>query len=133
MEFKPECVICLQNEETMQHLFFDCNHHTQSPICRRAEIWDSEITWATGLCRGKSFRSLLLKLALAAGVYHIWILRNSRVFGGSLGSSSAILSCSDENIRLRVCTLLQLPNSIENQRLCSQWNISNRVLGSAIS
>lgn len=98
MEFEPECVICLQNEETMQHantcsLIAIIAHRVQ--ILRRAEIWDSEITWATGLCRGKSFRSLLLKLALAAGVYHIWILRNSRVFGGSPGSSGAILSCSD--------------------------------------
>lgn len=59
-------------------------------------------TWATGFCRCKSVRSLLLKLALAAGVYHTWILRNSRVFGGRPGSSTAILSCSDENIRLRV-------------------------------
>ncbi|KAH7862820.1 hypothetical protein Vadar_009991 [Vaccinium darrowii] len=90
--------------------------------------WDSEITRAILLCRGKNLRSLLYKLALAAGVYHFWLERNSRVFGGRHKSSEAVLSNIEENIRLRVCTWKQFPDSVENQRLCSQWNSSTRVL-----
>lgn len=79
-----------------------------------------ELNWVIRFCRGKGFRTLLFKLVLAAGVYHIWMERNSRVFGGRPRSSDDVFSGINDNIRLRVCIWKLFPNSLENQRLCSQ-------------
>lgn len=99
MEVDPGSVLCSHNAESIQHSFFDCSFSRSiwEPILRkfqiqrRADVWDLELNGACGLCRSKSFRSLLFKLALAAGVYYIRMDCNSRVFRGRLTNSCAVL------------------------------------------
>ncbi|XP_058217275.1 uncharacterized protein LOC131328341 [Rhododendron vialii] len=131
------CVLCSQRDETLQHLFFACSYFRsiwmvilqRFLVQRDPEEWDSELRWAIDHCRGKSFRSFLLKLVLAAGVYYIWLERNSRVFGGNHRGVAQVLASIEDNVRLLVCTREHFPNSLENERLCCSWNISSRVLG----
>ncbi|KAI8534899.1 hypothetical protein RHMOL_Rhmol10G0132500 [Rhododendron molle] len=55
--------------------------------------------------------------------------RNSRVFAGRSRRADAVLASIEDNVELRVCTWEHFPHSLENRRLCSLWNISNKVLG----
>lgn len=140
MGIDPGCVLYSQSDEKLQHLFFACSYSCslwqvilqRFQIQRSPAVWDSEIQWAIDHCTGKSFSSFLSKLFLAAGVSHIWLERNSRVFGGRSRGATAVLASIEDNVRLRVSTWEYFPNSLENQRLCSLWNISLRVLGNSI-
>ncbi|KAI8536546.1 hypothetical protein RHMOL_Rhmol10G0265700 [Rhododendron molle] len=80
-----------------------------------------------GFCNN-SFRALLLKLSFAATVYHIWLERNSRVFGGRAQSSEVVSACLEENLRVRISTWKHFPISVENTRLCHLWNLPIRIL-----
>lgn len=42
----------------------------------------AELDWAISLC--KEFSATLLRLALAASIYHLWLERNARVPGRGL-------------------------------------------------
>ncbi|XP_058216931.1 uncharacterized protein LOC131327817 [Rhododendron vialii] len=137
MTIDSVCVLCSQRDETLQHLFFACSFSRniwmviphRFLVQRDPNEWDSELMWAIDHCRGESLKVFLLKLVLAAGVYYIWLERNSRVFGGIHRGAAQVLASIEDNVRLRVCTWEHFPNSIENQRLCCSWNISRGILG----
>lgn len=95
MEIDADCVLCSQKERSLQHLFFDCSFSRQIwntvlgkfLIQRGASQWDVELKWAFDHCKGKSSRSILFKLYLAAALYYTWLERNVRIFGGCLKES----------------------------------------------
>lgn len=136
MQIDPLCILCSQKAETVSHLFFDCVYSRQiwESILNKFQIlrsgcgWENELNYAISLCKGNSFRALVFKLSLAAGVYFIWLERNSRVFGGNPKNPDRILACIAENMRLRICTWRSIPKTVENQRLCDLWCISASLL-----
>src|SRR4051812_1869391 len=82
-----KCVFCGESE-TCAHLFFACretgkfwmqvlnwSHTPHSP-----QAWTDELCWVTTAARGKSQRAKLLRLCIAEVIYHVWIVRNNRVF-----------------------------------------------------
>ncbi|KAI8551158.1 hypothetical protein RHMOL_Rhmol06G0163300 [Rhododendron molle] len=79
--------------------------------------------------KGISFQSLLFKLVLAAAVYHIWMERNSRIFGGRSRCAPEVLDGIDEYIRSRVSSWKVIPSSVENQSMCELWR---RIFGPGI-
>ncbi|XP_058180233.1 uncharacterized protein LOC131298779 [Rhododendron vialii] len=108
MKIEPGCVLCSQCGETLQHLFFECGFSSsiwevilhRFQIHRGVEAWNMEVAWATSFCQGKSFHSMLFKLAFAAGVYFLWTERNSIIFGGRPRSANEVLAHLDESIIL---------------------------------
>ncbi|KAI8559797.1 hypothetical protein RHMOL_Rhmol04G0202600 [Rhododendron molle] len=137
MVIDPGCVLSSQRHETLQHLFFACSYSRsiwqvvlhRFQVQRTPDEWDNELMWAVDHCRGKSFKAFLFKLVFAAGVYHLWLERNTRVFCGQHRGADIVLASIGDNVRLRVCTWEHFPNSLENQSLCRCWNISSKVLG----
>ncbi|KAF7124404.1 hypothetical protein RHSIM_Rhsim12G0145000 [Rhododendron simsii] len=89
-------------------------------ILRPACGWENELNYAISFCKGNSFRALVFKLSLAAGVYFIWLERNSRVFGGNLKNPDRILAWRN------------IPKTVENQRSCDLWRISASLLGNTV-
>ncbi|XP_058760338.1 uncharacterized protein LOC131633658 [Vicia villosa] len=51
------------------------SHETHTP-----QAWKDEIQWLTIHAKGKSNRAKLLRICVAEVIYHVWIVRNSRVF-----------------------------------------------------
>ncbi|KAI8532887.1 hypothetical protein RHMOL_Rhmol11G0252300 [Rhododendron molle] len=90
MQIDSLCILCSQTEESAAHLFFDCHFSRQiwESVLNKFQIhgpaskWEDELDWALNFSKGTVFRALSFKLAFAAGVYFIWLERNSRVFGG---------------------------------------------------
>jgi len=46
--------------------------------------WKSILVWGVKKLRGKGLRAVICKVALRAIVYHIWMQRNHRIFGGQV-------------------------------------------------
>lgn len=96
--------------ETLQHLFLDCNYSRQIwnvvlgkfQIHRVACPSNVLLNWAIN-CRGKSFKPLLFKLCLGPScyMYHIWIERNARIFGGNSKEAGIILATMEGDVRVR--------------------------------
>ncbi|KAL7197308.1 hypothetical protein ACSBR2_019904 [Camellia fascicularis] len=84
----PSFPLCQAPEENHSHLFFRCvfsswiwdaiqnKCNTSWPILPWVEI----VEFATKFTKGKSLKSMILKLSFLCTVYHIWIERNSRIF-----------------------------------------------------
>ncbi|XP_060182016.1 uncharacterized protein LOC132611632 [Lycium barbarum] len=73
------CVMCNKAEESVVHLFFQCEE-TARGIQRRCLDWKAEVEWAMQHYRGHSRATVIYKMTLAAVIYHIWAERNTRVF-----------------------------------------------------
>ncbi|XP_058776650.1 uncharacterized protein LOC131650970 [Vicia villosa] len=96
------CSFCMQ-EETQDHLLFDClktrNIWKQvlvwSGFNHDPRRWAEELPWVVSICKGKSPRSSLLKLAFAETVYGVWTFRNVVSFGNVVDENRIALNIID--------------------------------------
>lgn len=56
-------------------------------MARAPSSRSAELDWVISHARGKEFSASLLRLALAASLYHLWLDRNARVVSGGCLSS----------------------------------------------
>ncbi|XP_070040460.1 uncharacterized protein [Nicotiana tomentosiformis] len=81
-----ECPLCLTQNESINHIFFQCDMSIQvwckllqwQGINRAAMPWLEELKWAEDYARGRSATAEIYRMTLASGVYHLWIERNQR-------------------------------------------------------
>ncbi|XP_058759873.1 uncharacterized protein LOC131633173 [Vicia villosa] len=74
--------------ETDSHIFFECSEYREIWIAilqwlqidHSPKQWDDEISWLVNRTKGQGWRAKLLKLAIAEGVYGIWLHRNRLIF-----------------------------------------------------
>ncbi|XP_060198487.1 uncharacterized protein LOC132627253 [Lycium barbarum] len=80
--------LCMQAEETVDHLFFSCHVAAQlwkdflvwQGINRDPVEWKEEVLWMLNYCRNKNVIATTYKMFLAAAVYFAWQERNKIVF-----------------------------------------------------
>ncbi|KAJ6724579.1 hypothetical protein OIU85_022495 [Salix viminalis] len=102
------CTLCSLEDETHEHLFFNCRfshevwawittkHKTPWPNYR----WPDLIQWGAVTDKSKSlFSSLIARLTLAASVYSIWMKRNQRVFKATYRSARRTAEEAHELLR----------------------------------
>ncbi|XP_070004226.1 uncharacterized protein LOC107821332 [Nicotiana tabacum] len=83
-----ECVLCEENDEDHEHLFFKCKFLATiwerllkwAGVGRAARKWNEEISWAIKFAIGRRTSTALYRLMLAGTVYYIWQERNWRIF-----------------------------------------------------
>ncbi|XP_019236644.1 PREDICTED: uncharacterized protein LOC109216874 [Nicotiana attenuata] len=100
------CTMCEEDPETIEHLFFGCTMTEQiwsnilkwQGIKRRAKGWAEEVRWAEMNVKGKSAKSHMYRICLAACVYHIWHKRNMRVFQQKIRSKEEVLRAIAQEI-----------------------------------
>ncbi|XP_016501732.2 uncharacterized protein LOC107820043 [Nicotiana tabacum] len=93
------CSLCNKENETVQHLFFDCETTRKiwlrllewQGIRRPKKSWQEEVTWMAQISKGKSACATVCKMTLAAVVYHILQERNSVIFQKKTRTSNVIL------------------------------------------
>ena len=100
------CVFCRAGIEDRNHLFFSCKF--TAGIWRRIlrlcgnyripRCWENEFLWVVG-AKGKSFTSIIKRIAWGATIYHLWRQRNSRIHENIYLSDEAIyhLICNHAN------------------------------------
>ncbi|XP_019264286.1 PREDICTED: uncharacterized protein LOC109241913 [Nicotiana attenuata] len=86
---EPECVMCKQENETRDYLFWQCPYATQvwNKMCRwlgRQQLgngnWQQFLQWTIRQAKGKSTYAMTFRMIFAETVYHLWLERNRRVF-----------------------------------------------------
>ncbi|XP_058784855.1 uncharacterized protein LOC131659700 [Vicia villosa] len=98
----PICVFCT-NVETTQHLFFDCPgtrdiwyqilkwiwvlHHPSN--------WKTELDWFIKSCKGRGWKSILLKCAATETIYHTWKYKNAKFFGKDIHRNKIVKDILD--------------------------------------
>ncbi|XP_074296953.1 uncharacterized protein LOC141627618 [Silene latifolia] len=84
------CILCKMDNETHQHLFFQCSY--SSMVWRQLLTWlritnrtvklSKEMHWIAGRRACKHWKAKWYSSCLGAAVYCLWEERNSRVFSG---------------------------------------------------
>ncbi|XP_019244385.1 PREDICTED: uncharacterized protein LOC109224253 [Nicotiana attenuata] len=107
MEVPLACPLCNTGNESISHLFLQCDMSSYiwkkvlawQGISRMVMDWQEELKWAEVYARGRRVEAEIYRMALAASVYYIWKERNQRVFqdpdvGASCPTASLFLfSC----------------------------------------
>lgn len=78
------CILCNRGvSESHNHLFFDCPYSGEvwhevlrKKVNRGPKAWEDEKTWFILHAKGKGLRISILKISLAAALYHVWGERN---------------------------------------------------------
>ena len=82
------CLLCKQEHESKDHLFFSCFFSKEiwkkilllCGLNREVLGWTEELAWAEQRLKGKALISHVLRVGWKAFIYHVWKERNSRVF-----------------------------------------------------
>ncbi|XP_058783073.1 uncharacterized protein LOC131657723 [Vicia villosa] len=100
------CLFC-GDPESRDHLFFDCRitnqlwHQVLSwmKISHRPQGWHHELRWIISMANGKSNRAKLVRISIAEAIYHVWTVRNMKVFQPSNGGQLRLQEIKDRIIR----------------------------------
>ncbi|XP_073291031.1 uncharacterized protein [Primulina huaijiensis] len=108
-------VLCNYSAESVSHLFFDC------PIAR--SIWNCIRSWLgmrkrmgttaaylnafRGVYRGSSALNKMRCVALAATVYHIWNIRNRKIFEDEQPNIEGTI------LKIKIHVLRSVPNACD--------------------
>lgn len=95
----PKCFLCLKENESVQHLFFECEYSRQVwskilsilHISKPVQNFDGEIEWLKKICRSSRVKSKVIQVAFTETVYSIWIQRNAFLFTGCCKSAEALV------------------------------------------
>lgn len=109
------CSLC-GGSESHDHLFFNCPYSgsvwqslcTKMNVDRSPKSWRDWITFLSSF-KGKSLRSIVIRLVLTVSVYHIWIERNVRKFQNKLCSVEVVVHKICSIVRSRLLSLTPLP------------------------
>ncbi|XP_009790774.2 uncharacterized protein [Nicotiana sylvestris] len=83
-----DCIMCNNEKETIQHLFFKCSYAQAlwskllewQGIDRPVQGWEEELKWAEKLAKRRNATTELYKMVLEATIYYVWQERNDRIF-----------------------------------------------------
>lgn len=122
------CPLCHGPPESIDHLFFKCSYSEAiwRQIIRKCRVvgiphsWHLLIPWASSSWNGKSARSVVKRLCLAASVYFIWKERNCRI-------SETLFApyCNNQvsfSVMRRLCSI-GFRTSLANAFLMEDWNV----------
>lgn len=125
------CVLCRGGKESHTHLFFECRFSaaawgsilgkcggTWSP-----QILDIEVARCLAFGAGAPLSSTVLKLGLAAAIYHLWRERNSGVFQSRGASTDMLTLRIAKDIGTCLCSWKAVKPTTEFAHLCDVWKL----------
>ncbi|XP_059658916.1 uncharacterized protein LOC132305263 [Cornus florida] len=130
------CLICNNDLESHNHLFFSCPYvkplwtfllaHCGFYILR--SNWSELIHWAAHHWRGNNHSQCnsVSKLALSSLVYNVWNKRNRSLFKKKKLSANSLLHMTLEPVRLKLMSSTFI-ESIHTRRLTMEWDLPSCV------
>lgn len=123
------CSLC-GGSESHDHLFFNCPYSASvwQSLCTKRNVdwspksWRDWITFLSSF-KGKSLRSIVIRLVLTVSVYHIWIERNVRKFQNKLCSVEVVVHKICSIVRSRLLSLTPLPQGPQANWYNTEWNL----------
>lgn len=127
------CVLCRVDEETRDHLFYNCHYSRQIwDECLRRTCtvntgicWDDVVAIMQQLGNGRSFRRYMLKLVWTVSIYRIWLERNRRLHGGESRPWKMTLESIRRDVVGRCLTYQWRTMLAVNIDICQNWNLPN--------
>jgi len=126
------CVLCTSSQETIQHLFFECQFSAYLWSLSRIKLGltgpilflQEEAMLIQEKFKAKVKSTILTKITLAANVWHIWKERNLRVFQLQQSHKVMVFRRLYEDIRLlmRTCTW-KVDREKELKAKLSNWSV----------
>ncbi|XP_021728395.1 uncharacterized protein LOC110695474 [Chenopodium quinoa] len=95
----PKCFLCLNGNESVQHLFFDCDFSRKVwskvlgilRVSKPVQQFSDEIDWMKKICRSSRLKNKVIQVAFTETVYGIWIQRNAVLFTECCKSIDALV------------------------------------------
>lgn len=114
--------MCHIKNETVQHLFFDCEFSNEvwqkllswQGIMRRKKELQEEIQWTEKKAAGKSAGAEVYRMVLATAVYHIWQARNNIIFQKKQVNAQNIVKMIIQEIHIRAQYSTKLDTYLKN-------------------
>ncbi|XP_060969513.1 uncharacterized protein LOC133036792 [Cannabis sativa] len=117
------CLLCLQADETVKHLFFSCSlsqdllDHVKAWLC-----WNINATTLVEISKkiekgrhSKTIKQVLCS-AVAALVYTLWITRNERLWNGNQQTISNLMQQIKLMVKNRVCRVCPKKATAKDKR-----------------
>lgn len=122
--------------ESRDHLFFECSFSSRiwKAGLHRCIVdnhplgWDDVIREGCRNWKSKAMYDVLCKLVLRSTVYHLWRARNEIQHSGIPNTEDQILKVIIWEVRSRILGKGRFNKSLENFRLCQNWNLSVKLL-----
>jgi hypothetical protein len=95
---------------------------TQVGVSWHSRTWTNWVMLISSI-KGKSLKSLLIKLAFISTVYHIWIERNIRKFQNVSCTVFVVIHKIHSIIKHRLLSLGTLPQGPQSQWLLTKWDL----------
>lgn len=124
------CSLC-PGSESHDHLFFNCPYTAQvwGSVLVKLNIHWAARTWVEWIellstIKGRSLRSIMIRLAFTTSVYHIWIERNCRKFQNIACSETIVIHKICSMMRFRLLSIGNLPQGLQSNWLINQWDLT---------
>ncbi|GAV91388.1 zf-RVT domain-containing protein [Cephalotus follicularis] len=127
------CVSHCGGAESMDHLFFECPYardiwRDTLRICnihRNILPWVEEVQWLEAYASGDYFSAILMRLAVGATVYHIWLERNRRCFRNMFlpGDEISMRIREDVGRKLKTTGYAYGNDNDRHYSLCINWGV----------
>ncbi|XP_021995747.1 uncharacterized protein LOC110892919 [Helianthus annuus] len=104
------CLLCLENNDSLEHLFFECKFSTQIWLSVRDKVnmgtvepkWTDVMNWLLARGASKSVFNYSSRLIVAASAYFIWQERNARLFKNQTRPPDIITSLILQTVRYKL-------------------------------
>ncbi|XP_071715062.1 uncharacterized protein [Rutidosis leptorrhynchoides] len=124
------CPFCRNQEDSHNHLFFECNFSSQVwhkilSLCYFSSDpggWKQTVASMAPLAHRKSVRMVVTKLLLAATVYYLWQERNARCFKQESRSIGKLYEVIYATVRLKIMSL-KFKDSDQVRNMKALWRI----------
>ena len=94
---------------------------------REVNSWREEVEWAIKRLKGKSLKSVILRVAWNAVVYFTWIERNKRIYQDKEGTLMQVMEQIKEVVRIRLIGLQHVKFDSLNFTLYSSWSLKQSI------
>ena len=127
-----QCVLCKQENETRNHLFFGCSFSQSvwkrilqlNGLGREVMRWEEELKWVYRKLKGKSLITLIMRCAWSAFIYAIWKERNRRMYADMEETHMQVLDHIKQRIKIKFAGLENIEADQTNLNLVRNWGLS---------
>ncbi|GAA0142249.1 hypothetical protein LIER_42709 [Lithospermum erythrorhizon] len=130
-----KCVFCDENE-SMDHFFFKWCYSwavwrkilMYNRKLHQLKRWKEELAELVMENDGKSLKNKMMQLSFCYAIYHIWLERNGRAFGGKERIVENLVFTCITAIKNRVYSWKNFSYTKANWEMCIEWNFSLQIL-----
>ncbi|GKV32308.1 hypothetical protein SLEP1_g40922 [Rubroshorea leprosula] len=128
------CVLCNNEPETIEHLFFKCSYTQKiwKTLSAMAGIpltnsWQGLLHWMGKKVSRKSLQNTLVKLAWNAAMYHTWRERNKRIHQKHFKADDEIVYEVQFDVRCKILGFARPKSSPLPMDIAKQWGLEDVV------